>query len=120
MKNPRVWPAMAAKNTPPLNDITASITMYASPILTAYTAVSSSPAATWLPESSTPPRFDTHSTRKARAKTTSSDRIYIPKWSYPGQPEKSTSAFLPQKNVMCIMWPYLCWSKDKVLDGVRN
>lgn len=102
IKNPKVWPATATKNTPPLKDIIASITKKASPTLIACKRVWIKPAATWFASGFINLQWESHSTNTANTNTTIKAKAYIPEL-VPGQPEKRISEFLPQKNVMCIM-----------------
>ena len=101
-KNPRQWPPIATKNTPTLNDITASITKYANPTLTVCIRVRINPAATELESSLINRLCESHSTTKASTKMKIKAKAYIPERS-PGQLRNRISALVPQKKVMCII-----------------
>lgn len=96
--NPITWPPIAARNTPPLNDITANITKYENPVRTPYSPVLKSEPTTSFDVpglSLTMLVNESHSTNNDITNTRISANAYMAALS-PGQQWNSMSTLWPQ------------------------
>lgn len=118
-KNPTACPARVARNTPTLNDMTASMTRYNNPIFNAWIAVSITALEVVEPDWLT--RLEkavSVSATAARKKINRRDRRYMPIPELPGQEGNRMRASFPQKKVMCIIMPWPWFPMDMgMVDG---